>query len=176
MWLPYRQPVYHCQPVYHSENSLDPQQVHAILEHINRSEQHGQGVVVAPPHVYGQSQVVTPPPPPPPNTPSSSTGPVCGPGWAAPSAVPAPSPNVEHSQHGSAPSTQIHLAEKQLQEQEQSLKEQFIASQNRQAYSEAEIQEWHALSSEAKAKLQQREYAAWRLREATRRKAEANNF
>ena len=171
--MPYRQPVYHCQPVYHSEDSLDPQKVHALHALL---AQHGQGVVVPPPHIYGQSQGVTPPPPPPPphDTPSSSTGPVCAPGWAAPSAVPAPSPNVEHSQHGSAPSPPIHLAEKQLQEQ--SLKEQFVASQKRKEYSDAQMQEWHALSREAQVKWQEREYAAFCLMEANRRKTEANNF
>ena len=174
--MPYRQPKYYCQP-----DPLETQQAQAMLESMlsgppASSAQHGQGVVVRPPHTYGQSQGVTPPPPPPPphNTPSSTTGPVCGPGWALPSAMPAPSPNVEHSQHGSAPSTQIHLAENQLQEQ--SLKEQFAAWWNRQAYSDAQIQQWEALSPEAQGRCQEREYAAFRYKEATRKKAEATNF
>ena len=157
MWLPYR------PPVYYQEEPLETQQAQALLmQQLHRSAQQGQGVSLAPP------------PPPPPNTLISSTGPVCGPGWAPPSAVPAPSPNVEHSQHGGPLSTQIHLAENELQEHY--LKEQFVVHWNRQRYSETQIQEWHAMSPEQQAQSKQRAYTAFCLREANRRSAEANKF
>ena len=153
MWLPHRPPVYYQE-----------EPVQALMEQFNCSAQQGQGVAVAPP----------PPPPPPHNTLSSSTGPVCAPGWAPPSAVPAPSPNVEHSQHGGTVSSVIHHAENQLQEQR--LKEQFAVHWNRQGYSDAQIQEWHAMSPEQRAQSHQHAYAAFCLQKANRRWEQANQF